>query len=95
MVLNFGGRAGRRPLWELNLPAGAYWELWNSTWPAFAVEGEDEHGNGGCEARLRADPSLHVPDYGVVVLERVGRAAGRDSTGNFACEPRRRGRTAA
>lgn len=71
VVLNFGDWAGHRPLWQLNLPAGTYRELWNSTWPAFAVEGEDEHGNGGREARLRPDHDLHVPDYGVVVLERV------------------------
>ncbi len=71
VVLNFGDQAWRRPLWQLNLPAGPYRELWNSTWPAFAVEGEDEHGNGGREARLRPDHDLQIPDYGVVVLDRV------------------------
>ena len=32
--------------------AGLYRELWNSTWPAFVVESEDEHTNGGRDARL-------------------------------------------
>ncbi|HWC12423.1 MAG TPA: hypothetical protein VG455_14530, partial [Acidimicrobiales bacterium] len=31
----------------------------------------DEHTNGGRDARLHADLDLHVPDYGVVVLERM------------------------
>jgi 1,4-alpha-glucan branching enzyme len=67
----FGGWAGRKSLEELNLPDGRYRELWNSTWPAFAVEGEDEHTNGGRDATLRREDWLHVPDYGVVILERI------------------------
>jgi hypothetical protein len=51
--MSFGGWSGHRPLWELNLPDRSYRELWNSTWPAFAVLGEeeDEHTNGGRDAR--------------------------------------------
>lgn len=71
-VLNFGPEAGWRPLTELDLPHWHYRELWNSTWPAFAVEGEDEHGNGGRNASLSRHDWLHIPDYGAVILERVG-----------------------
>ena len=70
-LANFGGWAGRKSLAELNLPDGLYRELWNSTWPAFAVEGEGEHTNGGREARLGRGSQLHIPDFGAVVLERV------------------------
>jgi 1,4-alpha-glucan branching enzyme len=71
MVLNFGNRGGERPLWSLNLPGGEYKELLNSTWPAYQVEWEDEHPNGGWGARLKRDYNLNVPDYGVVVLEKL------------------------
>jgi 1,4-alpha-glucan branching enzyme len=69
-VLNFDWQAQWRSLAVLNLPNGLYRELWNSTWPAFAVEGEDEHGNGGRDAYLGRDHWLQIPDYGVVVLEK-------------------------
>jgi 1,4-alpha-glucan branching enzyme len=70
-VLNFGSWSGWRPLFELNLPHWQYKELWNSTWPDFAVEGEDEHANGGRDARLQRGSWLQIPDYGVVILERA------------------------
>jgi 1,4-alpha-glucan branching enzyme len=73
VLLNFGGWTGYRNLGELNLPSGEYRELWNSTWPAFAIhaEQEDEHTNGGRDARLHRDQSVHIPDYGAVILQRV------------------------
>jgi 1,4-alpha-glucan branching enzyme len=71
VVLNFGGWAGHKSLAELNLPARQYCELWNSTWPAFAAESEDEHANGGRNARLTRRDWLHIPDYGVVILQRA------------------------
>jgi 1,4-alpha-glucan branching enzyme len=73
VLLNFGGWSGWHNLGYLNLPGGAYRELWNSTWPAFAVacEGEGEHTNGGRDARLNRSDWLQVPDYGAVILERV------------------------
>jgi 1,4-alpha-glucan branching enzyme len=73
ILLNFGGWSGRTKLSDLNLPTGNYRELWNSTWPAFAIhaEHEGEHTNGGRDARLRRQHSLNVPDYGVVILQRV------------------------
>ena len=71
VVLNFGPWSGWRPLAELNLPHGHYKELWNSTWPAFAVEWEDEHTNGGRDARLGRETWVQIPDYGAVILEKV------------------------
>jgi hypothetical protein len=73
VVLNFGGGAGFHNLGSLNLPDGTYRELWNSTWPAFAISGENEgeHSNGGRDARLGRSNALHIPDYGAVILERV------------------------
>jgi len=72
VVLNFGPWSGWRPLAELNLPHGHYKELWNSTWPAFAVEWEDEHTNGGRDVRLGRETWVQIPDYGAVILEKVG-----------------------
>jgi 1,4-alpha-glucan branching enzyme len=71
LVLNFGSWSGWRPLSELNLAHGQYKKLWNSTWPAFAIESEDEHSNGGRDARLQQGSWLQIPDYGVVLLERI------------------------
>jgi 1,4-alpha-glucan branching enzyme len=71
VLLNFGGWSGRRRLADLGLPWGTYRELWNSTWPAFAVEDEGEHANGGRDARLHGGHDLDVPDYGVVILEKA------------------------
>jgi 1,4-alpha-glucan branching enzyme len=72
VVLNFGAAAVTRNLGAINLPGeGSYKELWNSTWPAFQVEWEDEHSNGGRDARLHRWDALHIPDYGAVILERV------------------------
>ena len=71
ILVNFGGWSGWKSLGELNLSDGVYHELWNSTWPAFTVEGEGEHTNGGRNARLNRGSWLQVPDYGAVVLERI------------------------
>jgi 1,4-alpha-glucan branching enzyme len=70
VVLNFSNRGGERSLAALNLPFGEYKELLNSTWGSYRVEGEDEHANGGWNARLRREYNLNVPDFGAVVLER-------------------------
>jgi len=70
-ILNFNDYPLTRNLASMNLPPGEYRELWNSTWPAFQVEFEDEHGNGGRDARLHGGWKVNVPDNGVVVLERV------------------------
>ena len=70
VLLNFSSWSGWKSLGELNLPPGLYRERWNSTWPAFQVEWEDEHANGGRDAWLHAGNNLNVPDYGAVILER-------------------------
>jgi hypothetical protein len=51
IVVNFGGWSGCKSLSVSNLPHYTYRELWNSTWPAFQVEWEDEPTNGGRDAR--------------------------------------------
>jgi 1,4-alpha-glucan branching enzyme len=73
VLLNFGGWSGHRELSSLQLPFGTYRELWNSTWPAFAIraEHEGEHTNGGRQARLGRHNWLNVPDYGAIILQRV------------------------
>jgi 1,4-alpha-glucan branching enzyme len=71
VVVNFGGWSGTLRLEQVGAGDGAYREWLNSTWPAFAVEHEDEHTNGGRDARLRGGDTLRVPDYGVIVLQRV------------------------
>jgi 1,4-alpha-glucan branching enzyme len=72
ILLNFGGWSGSQKMSELNMPSGEYRELWNSTWPAFAIhaEHENEHTNGGRDARLTRDHRINVPDYGVVILQK-------------------------
>lgn len=69
VVLNFSPWYGWRSLAEMNLPEGVYAEILNSTADDFRlqVEGEDPHGNSG---QLTREHGLHVPDFGVVVLER-------------------------
>ena len=73
VVLNFGGWSGYKNLAELNLTCGQYRELWNSTWPAFAIhaEHEGEHSNGGRDARLHGGHALNIPDYGAVILQKT------------------------
>jgi 1,4-alpha-glucan branching enzyme len=71
VVCNFGPWPASRSLSQMNLPDGVYKELWNSTWPPFQVENEDEHTNGGWEAHLCPDGFLTIPDYGAVILEKV------------------------
>lgn len=73
IVANFGPHGGGRQLGGLNLPGGTYRERLNSTWPDYRidVEFEDQHDSGGWAARLGRESYLQMPDYGVVVLERV------------------------
>jgi 1,4-alpha-glucan branching enzyme len=73
VVLSFGPSPGARSLAALNLPESHYKELLNSTWGSYriAAEHEPERGNGGWSARLGREHWLDVPDYGVVVLERL------------------------
>lgn len=71
VVLNFGGWAGWKPLSEMNLPSGTYREVLNSSWPQYRVYGEaDDLHDNGWGSTFHIGGSLHIPDYGVVVLER-------------------------
>ena len=55
----------------LGLPGGAVFkEIFNSSWPAFQVESEQEHSNGGYNARISSGQILNLPFIGAVVLER-------------------------
>ena len=71
VVVNFTDAPTRRNLSDMNLPEALYRELWNSSWPAFQVEWEVEHTNGGRDARLGRWTWLNVPNNGAIVLERV------------------------
>lgn len=55
----------------LGLPSGiAYKEIFNSSWPAFQVEFEQEQSNGGYSAQIYSGQILNLPYCGAVVLER-------------------------
>ena len=69
VIANFGGWSGWKPLRDLRVPDGRYVERLNSTWAPYRVEHEDEHPNG--TGVLGAGDWIHLPDYGVIVLERT------------------------
>lgn len=55
----------------LGLPGGAaYKEIFNSSWPDFQVEWEQEHSNGGYDAQIHRGQILNLPYIGSVVMER-------------------------
>lgn len=55
----------------LCLPGGtAYKEIFNSSWPAYAVENESEFTNGGYNARIYSGNIVHLPSTGALILER-------------------------
>jgi 1,4-alpha-glucan branching enzyme len=68
VVLNFGDRQVTQNLGIMNLADGAYREIWNSTYPDFQVEWEQEFRNWG---DLQRGSWLNIPDNGAVILERV------------------------
>ena len=56
----------------LGLPSGGpFKEIFNSSWPAFQVESEPEHSNGGYDARIYTGQIINLPWMGAVVLERT------------------------
>ncbi len=56
----------------LGLPAGApYKEIFNSSWPVFQVEFEQERANGGYNARIYSGQTVQLPFAGAVVFERT------------------------
>jgi 1,4-alpha-glucan branching enzyme len=70
-VVTFGTPDQRQDSSWLGLPSGAaYKEIFNSSWPAFQVEFEQEHANGGYDARIYSGQILNLPYVGAVVLQR-------------------------
>lgn len=71
VVVTMGTANQRQDSSWLGLPGGAaYKEIFNSSWPAFQVEFEAEHSNGGYDAQIRRGAILNLPFIGAVVLER-------------------------
>jgi hypothetical protein len=70
-VVTFGTPNQRQDSSWLGLPSGAaYKEIFNSSWPAFQVEFEEEHANGGYDAEIGNGQILNLPYVGAVVLQR-------------------------
>jgi 1,4-alpha-glucan branching enzyme len=71
-VVTFGTANQQQDSSWLGLPAGSlYKEIFNSSWPVFAVEFEPEQTNGGYDARLASGQILNLPYIGAVVLQRA------------------------
>jgi 1,4-alpha-glucan branching enzyme len=70
-VVTFGTPDQQQDSSWLGLPSGsAYKEIFNSSWPAFQVEFEPEHTNGGYDAEIYSGQILNLPYVGAVVLQR-------------------------
>jgi 1,4-alpha-glucan branching enzyme len=70
-VITFGTANQQQDSSWLGLPSGvAYKEIFNSSWPVFQVEFEQEYSNGGFDAQIYSGAILNLPYIGVVVLER-------------------------
>lgn len=70
VICTFGTSDTRQDSGWLGLPSGAtYKEIFNSSWPAFAVEFEQEQTNGGYDAVISSGQILNLPYIGAVVLE--------------------------
>ena len=70
-VVTFGTPNQRQNSSWLGLPAGApYKEIFNSSWPVFQVEFEQEQTNGGYDAQIYSGQTINLPWIGAVVLER-------------------------
>ena len=70
-VITFGTPNQQQNSAWLGLPAGApYKEIFNSSWPVFQVEFEQEQTNGGYGAQIYSGQIINLPWIGAVVLER-------------------------
>jgi 1,4-alpha-glucan branching enzyme len=70
-VVTFGTPDQNQDSSWLGLPGGStFKEIFNSSWPAFQVESEPEHTNGGYDAQISSGQNLNLPFVGAVVLER-------------------------
>jgi 1,4-alpha-glucan branching enzyme len=71
VVVTFGTPNQQQNSSWLGLPAGApYKEIFNSSWPVFQVEFEQEQTNGGYAAQIYSGQIINLPWIGAVVLER-------------------------
>lgn len=71
-VVTFGTANQQQDSSWLGLPPGSFYEeIFNSSWPVFAVEFEPERTNGGYDARIASGQILQLPYIGAVVLQRV------------------------
>ena len=71
VVVTFGTPNQQQDSSWLGLPAGvAYKEIFNSSWPDFQVEFEQEQANGGYDAQIYSGQVINLPWIGAVVLER-------------------------
>ena len=71
IVATFGTPDNRQDTSWLGMLAGAaYKEIFNSSWPVFQVEAEQEQANGGYDAVISAGNVVNLPTVGAVVFER-------------------------
>jgi 1,4-alpha-glucan branching enzyme len=71
-VVTFGTANQQQNSGWLGLPPGsAFKEIFNSSWPAFQVEFEQEQSNGGYAAQIQSGQVLNLPSIGAVVLQRI------------------------
>ncbi|MGO9268217.1 MAG: alpha-amylase family glycosyl hydrolase [Candidatus Binataceae bacterium] len=71
VVVTFGTPNQQQNSSWLGLPAGApYKEIFNSSWPVFQVEFEQEQTNGGYAAQIYSGQIINLPWIGTVVFER-------------------------
>jgi 1,4-alpha-glucan branching enzyme len=71
VIATFGTPDQRQDLGWLGLPGGGpYKEIFNSSWPAYQVQGEFQSANGGYNAQLWSGNVVNLPSIGAVVLER-------------------------
>jgi 1,4-alpha-glucan branching enzyme len=72
VVVTFGTADNQQNSSWLGLPGGlAYKEVFNSSWPVFQVEFEQEQSNGGYSAQIYSGQILNLPSIGAVVLQRI------------------------
>jgi 1,4-alpha-glucan branching enzyme len=72
VVVTFGTANQQQNSAWLGLPGGvAFKEIFNSSWPDFQVEFEQQQTNGGYTAMIYSGQILNLPYIGAVVLEQV------------------------
>jgi 1,4-alpha-glucan branching enzyme len=71
VICTFGTPDTQQNVGWLGLPPSTpYKEVFNSTWPAYQVDGESERSNGGYNAQIYSGHVINLPYMGAVVLER-------------------------